>query len=171
MNQLQFHHLVESVQRCVNLSAYLPSPFNVHICTFIIFCKGRQFHQFGSQFSVENHCILTMHCPAAAWAASQDDKPPCYIFGAHFVFINASPGHKLIFQTKHCSPNSVAFTQYNNSQCICGSWEVLDIVQWNNLTPSWILAQVGCSLAGVGSVIVLNFTNIMLLCRKCVYFK
>ena len=95
-----------NVQVCIGVLTYQPIflPHSVvHIC-MLFFCKGQKFHQFGNQSSGENHCILTMHCTAAVWAAFQDDEPPCYFFDAHFVFISASPGHKLIFQTKHCMP-------------------------------------------------------------------
>ena len=45
-----------------------------------------------------------MHCPAAAWAAFHDAKPPFYFFDVHYVGVNASPGQKLIFKTTHCMP-------------------------------------------------------------------
>ena len=45
------HNLVESVQRCITLSAYLSSPFNCAHLFVNFFCKGQKFHQFGNQSS------------------------------------------------------------------------------------------------------------------------
>ncbi len=142
------HNLVESVQRYAYLSASLPSSLNcVHEFTFIwyLFCKGRQFHQFGSQSSGENHSINNLLSSLCLSCFSRwYDMLPCYFVGIHFVCINASPGHKLIFRQLIACPNNVSFTKYNNSQCICSIREWLAIFQWHTLTPSWSLAQVGC---------------------------
>jgi hypothetical protein len=65
------------------------------------FCKGINFINLEVN-PLEQITLLTICCPAAALAAFQDDLLPCYFVGAHFVCINASPGHKLFFQTTHC---------------------------------------------------------------------
>ena len=132
----------------------------------IYFAKEGNFINLGVN-PLEQITLLTICCPAAAWAAFQDDTLPCYFVGIHFVCINASPGHKLIFRQLIACPNNVSFTQYNNSQCICRSREWLAIVQWHTLTPSWSLAQVGCIFARLGSAIVFNVKIKMLLYRMC----
>ena len=121
----------------------------------IYFAKEGNFITLGVN-PLEQITLLTICCPAAAWAAFQDDTLPCYFVGIHFVCINASPGHKLIFRQLIACPNNVSFTQYNNSQCICRSREVWTIVLWCTQMPSWSLAQVGCSLVGLCSIIVIN---------------
>ena len=49
-----------------------------------------------------------MRCPAAAWAAFQDAKPPFYFFDVHFVGVNASHGQKLIFRQRIACHNKFA---------------------------------------------------------------
>ena len=165
------HNLVEGVQRCVYLKASLSSHSILHIIySFAVFCKGRNFINLRVN-PLEQIALLTIHCPAAAWAAFQDDTLPCYFIRIHFVCINASPGQTLIFRQLIACPNNVSFTQYNNSQCICRSREWLAIVQWHTLTPSWSLAQAGRIFARLGSAIVFNVKIKMLLYRMCVWSK
>ncbi len=130
------------------------------------FAKEGNFTNLGVN-PLEQITLLTICCPAAAWAAFQDETLPFNFVGIHFVCINASPGHKLIFRQLIACPNNV----YNNSQCIWRSREWLAIVQWHTLTPSWSLAQVGCIFARLGSVIVFNVKIKMLLYRMCVWSK
>ena len=132
---------------------------HIHICSFAVFLQRTAISSILESKPLEQITIFTICCPAAAWSAFQDNTLPCYFVGVHFVCINASPGHKLIFRQLISCPNNVSFTQYNNSQCIFRSREALAIVQWSTLTPSWSFSKVGYSLAGLGSIIEINFKN------------
>ncbi len=132
----------------------------------IYFAKEGNFINMGVN-PLEQITLSTICCPAATWAAFQDDTLHCYFVGIHFVWINASPGHKLIFRQLIACPNNVSFTQFNNSQCICRGKEWLAIFQWHTLIPSWSLAQVGFIFARLGSAIVFNVKIKMLLYRMC----
>ncbi len=69
------HNLVESVQRCVYLSASLPSHSITYISIWsfaIYFAKEGNFINLGVN-PLEQITLLTICCPAAAWVAFQND--------------------------------------------------------------------------------------------------
>ena len=97
------------VEVCKDVFTYQPlflphSIVYISIRSFAIyFAKECNFIKLGVN-PLDQITLLTICCSAAACTAFQDDTLPCYFVGVYFVCINASPGHKLIFQTTHCMP-------------------------------------------------------------------